>query len=1088
MRKSIWVIYILTGFFYGDLFATVKSIPDSLQQINELLEQEHLLRLRLARPSGPRLSAAESGSKIIHTIIDAELEMKENGRIEARAGLCLEYLNTGQKSLELSLGGAIQVGPVLRAGGDSLAFSYSERERLLRITIPASAALHDTLWISYSGEFTLTGDPDTTGQSMLEQSQVPVQEMTADYAYALGGLWFPSLPDDGGIRTLELNITVPDGFAVAATGDSTGTRMNGDSTVTYNYSSRSYGPFYNTGSFSVARYKQYKRTIGTVGVTVYSLPRVYGSDNAKRIDKIFGMVGVILDYYRELNGGVAYPWKELRIVESGRSLFPLGVADLEWTIYPQDIFNYYPDSLNNSQIHLLAHEIAHQWWGVKVTPNASQSAWLAEGMAEHSARSMVDSYLGISGKDSRSEWMDTKLLLASSLQHPSLALPVANPAAPYIIVYEKGAWIARMLEQLAGEQSFRTVAGAFLGQYSGKAVTLEEYSIYWQSRAATLDLSSFFSQWFYKAGTPHYLVRGHKAPEPANTWQASVTQLSEWDMPVDLALYYRDGSRAVSAKRINQTRNEFVFTSASGLPDSVRLDPDNKLLSYNVYPPNLSLTAKPNTINVDEPAWVAMTLDSLFPRQSARLNWRMGEGAFQPLEFDFSGSLTDTVLIPASNATARIDYYLEVHDAFGQVFNYPDNAPDSLFSYYFTEYGDLPEDLVWASFSSFNASGIVCELSIYDLKSGLIMHTYLQAGGCISVSPNNKYLICDNYLNNELVLIELKNGTVLSRTAYNPASLFNPQRLSITNDGKTVFMEASTSIPLSTSPEEYRISIDNKSFRKLDKTYTRCEYNPLDNKMYMKRSGCVDVFDIANDVFCDSIPLEKMIDFASTAMIMDNYHVLSEFFWGGYGGRDNRIILKRRNLFNGKTFETLTLSIPELNNALHTKAINFLMLPNSTRVAFLFKETNHYELNFWDLAEPGWHKNVVLEGSLDNTSFGEMKISRTGKKLIVSNIGAVAGTGPCLAVVSLETFQVERYLYAPDGHFFDVRFETEHPHYNETILRGDGNLDGKINVFDLLALLGNLGGSNQAMFFESDVNADGKLDVFDLLALLRLLK
>lgn len=40
---------------------------------------------------------------------------------------------------------------------------------------------------------------------------------------------------------------------------------------------------------------------------------------------------------------------------------------------------------------------------------------------------------------------------------------------------------------------------------------------------------------------------------------------------------------------------------------------------------------------------------------------------------------------------------------------------------------------------------------------------------------------------------------------------------------------------------------------------------------------------------------------------------------------------------------------------------------------------------------------------------------------------------------------------------------------------------------DLLGLLGNLGGSNQAMFFESDVNADGKIDVFDLLRLLKLL-
>jgi len=54
-------------------------------------------------------------------------------------------------------------------------------------------------------------------------------------------------------------------------------------------------------------------------------------------------------------------------------------------------------------------------------------------------------------------------------------------------------------------------------------------------------------------------------------------------------------------------------------------------------------------------------------------------------------------------------------------------------------------------------------------------------------------------------------------------------------------------------------------------------------------------------------------------------------------------------------------------------------------------------------------------------------------------------------------------------------------------MRDDANLDGKISVFELLALMGNLGGSNQAMFFESDVNSDGKLDVFNLLGLLELL-
>ena len=133
-----------------------------------------------------------------------------------------------------------------------------------------------------------------------------------------------------------------------------------------------------------------------------------------------------------------------------------------------------------------------------------------------------------------------------------------------------------------------------------------------------------------------------------------------------------------------------------------------------------------------------------------------------------------------------------------------------------------------------------------------------------------------------------------------------------------------------------------------------------------------------------------------------------------------------------------------------------------------------------------WHRNVVLEGSVDNMYWGLMKVDMTGEKLLLSNILSQIG-GPCLAVVNLDTYKVERYLYPQTGRAAIPRYETANPSYDTTISRGDANLDGQINIFDLLVILGNLSGKNQSIYFECDVNEDGKIDIFDLLALLKLL-
>ena len=273
-RRILLIVILLLSSRVSFLSANNYSTPpDSANKLSNILKQEHRFNLLRRRARRPRLAAAAAGIEIKHTIIHARLHMKENGEIEARAGLCLEYLDPDPGDLSLALGGlGMQVHSVLRANGDSLEYSYAREEILLSINLPASGTGEDTLWVTYSGELYLAEDSDTANQTIPEQLQVPFQEITADYAYAVCGFWYPDLFwEDYQLHTLEINLTVPDGYVAVATGDSAGVDINGDSTTTYSFSSESYGPSYNGASFSVARYTGYNMQIGGVDAAVYTL-------------------------------------------------------------------------------------------------------------------------------------------------------------------------------------------------------------------------------------------------------------------------------------------------------------------------------------------------------------------------------------------------------------------------------------------------------------------------------------------------------------------------------------------------------------------------------------------------------------------------------------------------------------------------------------------------------------------------------------------------------------------------------------------------------------------------------------------------
>jgi hypothetical protein len=175
---------------------------------------------------------------------------------------------------------------------------------------------------------------------------------------------------------------------------------------------------------------------------------------------------------------------------------------------------------------LQAHEVAHQWWGNRVTPATYRDNWLMEALANysallylekrrgvHSVESMLDSYRDpLLAKNEAGQTVDSAgpIVLGTRLETSQ------EPRAWRSITYGKGSWIMQMLRSQMGDQRFLALLAEISKRYDRKDITTEEFRLlaaeYLPPKSDDPKLESFFEQWVYGTGIPtlklNYSVKG----------------------------------------------------------------------------------------------------------------------------------------------------------------------------------------------------------------------------------------------------------------------------------------------------------------------------------------------------------------------------------------------------------------------------------------------------------------------------------------------------------------------------------------------------------------------------------------------------
>ena len=241
---------------------------------------------------------------------------------------------------------------------------------------------------------------------------------------------------------------------------------------------------------------------------------------------------------------------------------------------------YFEKSITGAQDHkdLIAHEIAHQWFGNSVTEIDWKHIWLSEGFATY----LTDLYiLNSDGEEAflqRLKDERTKVLNFSKQEHT----PVVNPHIKDLMnllnpnSYQKGAWCLHMLKNEIGTDNFWKGIKTFYKFYKFQNASTDDFKqVMEQVSGKNLDI--FFSQWLYKPGHP--ILK--------STWIHGASKLRiiieqsqkvAFQFPLDLEIVYSDGSSEIKTINVTSQKDPFVIPTKDLDVKEIKYDPNTNLL------------------------------------------------------------------------------------------------------------------------------------------------------------------------------------------------------------------------------------------------------------------------------------------------------------------------------------------------------------------------------------------------------------------------------------------------------------------------------------------------------------------------------
>ncbi|MFZ0733221.1 MAG: M1 family aminopeptidase [Candidatus Sulfotelmatobacter sp.] len=470
----------------------------------------------------------------------------------------------------------LRVTKVLDEKNQPLSAERVTQDSTVRVPLPSGLAkdASTTLTFEYEGQLQNADNSPVPGLSLAY-----IGDDTSYLLYA--GRWFPVSGFGLNRFTSTISITLPAHMLVIGSGKETVTehpasnKPNASPLPTKTYTFVSDKPSF-PGTIIAGIFQEYKSDEAGMDLHVFFKPTHQNLAPAYTNTAVQEFT-----YFITLYG---LPQSQrLNVVELPGDTLPYAWA-------PQVVGLAGPSITEKTNYRLLADGIAHQWWGVSVSPATKDDWWISDGFSRYSEAMYVENAAGAAGLEEAVKDMSVGALAYDTVPLSSVATLDIFSTEFQSLATDKGAMILHMLRWVLGEDKYNKTMREFASTYAGKSATTDDFRAIAEKYYGS-QLTWFFSQWLDSTGAPEFKLKytvyrlGGAAADPKSADKVpgfrvtgEVSQdLDLFRMPVDLRVD-TDGKTENKNVEVVGTNSPFSIETF-GRPRRISIDPDHHVLT-----------------------------------------------------------------------------------------------------------------------------------------------------------------------------------------------------------------------------------------------------------------------------------------------------------------------------------------------------------------------------------------------------------------------------------------------------------------------------------------------------------------------------
>lgn len=385
--------------------------------------------------------------------------------------------------------------------------------------------------------------------------------------------WFPSLDHPNERQTTEMIVTVTEGLEVLSNGRLLSYEKVEDGKVRFHWRQTEPHVAYLV-TLVVGRFAIGRDEWRGMPVTYYAPP-----DRAGDIPRTFGRTREMLDFFTE-KFGIDYPWEKYAQVVVEQFIAG-GMENTSATTLYSRVMHDERAILDDSPDWLIAHELAHQWWGDLLTCKDWAHLWLNEGFATYSEALWAEKKLGNDEFLYILDRTNSAARSGAATTRPVVDRRYANPQSMFDTrAYPKGSWVLHMLRRLLGDEMFFASLAEYGKTYRQQTVETGDFRRALERKTGR-SLERFFYDWTERPGHPVLSVATTYDAE-AKAVRVVIKQSQKEDpfhLPIRIEMRIPEQEKPVVVTKEMTERELTFYVPVPKGPDLIRFDPEFSLLA-----------------------------------------------------------------------------------------------------------------------------------------------------------------------------------------------------------------------------------------------------------------------------------------------------------------------------------------------------------------------------------------------------------------------------------------------------------------------------------------------------------------------------